>query len=373
MVRPQKFVFRADASTLIGTGHVMRCLTLAHALKEQHHGKCMFICRDLPGNLAERIRAEGFECAVLPSPNLNKEIEGPPAHAAWAGVTWQQDAQDTQRAIADWSPDWLVVDHYAFDARWEEAVKPRLSKLFVIDDLADRPHICDLLLDQNLGRAASDYDGLVPDACQRLIGPIFALLRPEFFATRAVALAARADRGLKHLLISMGGLDGADATSTVLSALRDALLPDDLRVTVIMGSNSPALERVRALAREMPRPTEVAVDVSDMASRMAAADLAIGAAGATTWERCCLGLPSIIVKMADNQAGIAEATVRAGAVLDAGPLQAPDFARKLQKAVAETNNSERLAALSNRAAHICDGAGVKCVLSSISVEATYED
>ncbi|MBR9814891.1 UDP-2,4-diacetamido-2,4,6-trideoxy-beta-L-altropyranose hydrolase [bacterium] len=357
------FVFRTDASREIGTGHVMRCLALAHALRKQGAG-CHFVTRELPGSLAGRIEGEGFAVTRLPAPQ-GEVPEGPPAHAHWAGVEWAQDAEETRAVLDGVAPDWLVVDHYAFDARWQREARPTGTRLMVIDDLADRPHEADLLLDQNLGRTATDYDGLVPESCPRMIGPRYALLRPEFAAARAEALAARAGRGLKRMLISMGGVDGADATSAVLTALRGSPLPGDLRITVIMGSNAPALERVKVLAQDMHRPTEVAVDVSDMAAHMAAADLAIGAAGATTWERCCLGLPSIIVKIADNQAEIAQSLVAGGAALYAGPLQAPNFAANLQEAVVVAGNPARLANLSTTAAAISDGDGVGRVLTAI--------
>jgi UDP-2,4-diacetamido-2,4,6-trideoxy-beta-L-altropyranose hydrolase len=333
----------------------MRCLTLARALRRAGVA-CRFITRALPGHLAGRIAEDGFEVTLLPAPH-GAVPEGPPNHAHWAGIGWAQDAEETRAALGR-APDWLVIDHYAFDARWQKAARPEGTRLMVIDDLADRPHACDLLLDQNLGRDAGDYDRLVPETCTRLVGPRYALLRPEFAAARPEALVGRAGRGLRHLLISMGGVDSVDATSAVLNALRDAPLPDDLRITVIMGGNAPALKRVRALACNMPRPTQVVVDVDDMAARMAAADLAIGAGGATTWERCALGLPSIIVQIADNQAGIARALATEGAALDPGPLQAPGFAQALQSVLAQATDPARVAAMSEAAAAICDGDGV---------------
>lgn len=232
----------------------------------------------------------------------------------------------------------------------------------VIDYLADRPHACDLLLDQSLVHESGDYDGLVPDRCTRLIGPRYALLCPEFGELRDVALVARQRRELSNLIVSMGGVDTTDATSRVLAALRTAPLLPEMQICVIMGGRAPALEHVRAIARTMPRLTEVAVDVRDMALRMARADLAIGAGGSTTWERCCLGLPSIIVETADNQIGIAEAMVKVGAGIALGPLQSPRFATALHETVAETNNPTRLRALSKAASVICDGHGVRRVI-----------
>ena len=350
-----KITFRTDASLEIGTGHVMRCLTLARALQGAG-AACSFITRALPGNLADRIADEGFDVTLLPGPQ-GMIPQGPPTHAHWAGVNWAEDAAETRAALRK-APDWLVMDHYAFDARWQKAACPEDTRLMVIDDLSDRPHVCDLLLDQNLGHEAHDYDGLVPEACTRLIGPQYALLRPEFGEARAGALAAREGRGLKRLMISMGGVDAADATSVLLNALRDASLPEGMKISVIMGGQAPALEKVRTLARDMPCRTEVVVDVSDMAVRMADADLAIGAGGSTTWERCALGLPSIIVETADNQAGIAAALARAGAGFAPGALHAPCFARALCAALIEAGDPARLAAMSEAAAEICDGDGV---------------
>lgn len=353
--------FRTDASLQIGTGHVMRCLTLARALRGGG-AVCRFVTRALPGHMAGRIEAEGFDVTLLPAPQ-GQAPDGPPAHAHWAGVGWVQDATEARAVLDATRPDWLVLDHYAFDARWQAAARPAGARLMVIDDLADRPHDCELLLDQNLGHEAGDYDGLVPECCVRLTGPHHALLRPEFAEMRATALADRDGRGLRHLLITMGGVDRADATSAVLTALRDAALPEGLRITVIMGAHAPALERVRALAARMPRPTEVAVDVADMATRMASADLAISAGGGTTWERCCLGLPSIIVEIAENQAGIARALRDAGAALDPGPLNVPEFARNLQAALADAPS--QLSMMAARAADICDGAGSSRVTAYI--------
>lgn len=355
-----KVIFRADASLTIGTGHVMRCLTLARALRAQG-ATCRFVTRALPGHLAAQIDAAGFGVTLLSAPN-GPAPDGPPAHAAWAGVDCAIDAAETRAALGN-RPDWLVMDHYAFDARWQRAARPEGTKLMVIDDLADRPHDCDLLLDQNLGHAARDYDGLVPEHCICLTGPRHALLRPEFAQARASALADRAGRGFHHLLITMGGVDPHDATSQVLCAVKGADLPEGLRITVVMGSQAPALDQVRVLARDMPRPTEIAVDVTNMAARMAAADLAIGAAGSTTWERCALGLPTIIVQIADNQAGIARALSDAGAALDPGPLHAPEFAQNLQAALAQVPS--KLGVMSERAADICDGDGTARVVAAL--------
>jgi len=332
----------------------MRCLTLARGLRD-NGVECQFISRALPGHMESRIAEEGFGVTLLSAPS-----EDPPpssGHASWAGVGWLQDASETRDVLSANPPDWLVLDHYAFDKRWEQAARLDGTKLMIIDDLADRVHDCDLLLDQTLGRAASDYKGLVPDHCICLVGPKYALLRTEFADMRAEALVGRLGRGFQNMLITMGGVDLQDATSRVLRALYGADLPASLRITVVMGAKAPALEQVRTLAQDMQRPTEVLVDVTDMATHMAIADLAIGAAGSTTWERCALGLPTLIVQIADNQASISHTLSAAGAALDPGPINAPEFTQSFRIALAKMDGNAQLTTVSQQAAEICDGDG----------------
>lgn len=294
------FTFRADASLQIGTGHVMRCLTLADTIAKAG-AECHFICRAHEGNLAAFIRQRGHQAHlldVLPDWPLQPN---PLAHAGWLGASMAQDAEDTAALLSQLQPDWLVVDHYALDARWETPQRQHAANLMVIDDLADRQHNCDLLLDQNLGRQESDYDTLLPAHCTRLTGARYALLRPEFAALREYSLQRRQVGTLRTLLITMGGVDKDNATGRILQALVGSSLPHNCHITVVMGATAPWLQEVTALAATLPWPVEVRVNVSEMAQLMADADLAIGAAGSTSWERCCLGLPTLMAVLADNQ------------------------------------------------------------------------
>lgn len=311
-------VFRVDASLQIGTGHVMRCLTLAEALAA-HGASCQFISRVQPGNLIEFVRGRGYIVHALSESPAG--IEADPtadkaqsvAHSHWLGVTQAQDAEACAPILAELQPDWLIMDHYALDARWERALKPYYRRLMVIDDLADRPHESDLLLDQTYSREAEDYRAWVSANCRLLCGSQYALLRPEFAALRPYSLQRRAKPQLRQLLITMGGVDKDNATGQVLEALRSCALPADCRITVVMGATAPWLKEVERLAQNMPWPTQVKVGVGDMAQLMADSDLAIGAAGATSWERCCLGLPTIMVVLADNQHQVAQGLEQTGA------------------------------------------------------------
>jgi UDP-2,4-diacetamido-2,4,6-trideoxy-beta-L-altropyranose hydrolase len=302
-------IFRADASLEIGSGHVMRCLTLADQLQESG-AVCQFICRENPGHLIELIRKKGFEVYSLPAAQaFSKEIvdkgisdgEPLPIHSAWLGCDWQTDADQCAESLKKTSTDWLIIDHYSLDHRWENALKNHYRNLGVIDDLADRKHLCNLLLDQTFGRKPEDYRPLIPRHCKLLLGSRYALLRPEFSQWRNYSLKRRKKPQLKELLITLGGVDKDNATGLVLETLRSCNLPNSCKITVIMGDTAPFTEKIISLTKKYPWSTEVKINVSNMAELMANADLAIGAAGSTTWERCCLGLPTLAIVVADNQ------------------------------------------------------------------------
>ena len=364
-----RVAFRTDASLQIGSGHVMRCLTLADALKARG-AECHFISREHPGHLLEVIRQRGHAVTALPagkpsSARADDSVQQP-AHAAWLGCDWSTDARQTGAILASLQPDWLVVDHYALDQRWEEVVAPHYRKLLVIDDLADRPHRCDLLLDQNLGRQPEHYAQWVPAYCQVLTGPQYALLRPEFVALRPYSLQRRqAQPALRQLLITMGGVDQPNATGQVLQALKTCALPADCSITVVMGLTAPWLQSVRELVAQMPWSTEVVVNVSDMAQRMADSDLAIGAAGSTSWERCCLGLPTLMVVLAENQQLGAQALDAAHAARLIGVVS--DIVTQLPLAACELIDSACQMRMSLAASAITDGQGVDRILKAIGM------
>ncbi|MDY0273694.1 MAG: UDP-2,4-diacetamido-2,4,6-trideoxy-beta-L-altropyranose hydrolase, partial [Advenella sp.] len=313
-----KIVFRADASLEMGTGHVMRCLTLANALHAEGN-ECHFICREHPGNLIEFIRKQGHmvhSLSYLENEKVgDKNNEGSVlAHATWLGASQKEDAAASEKILATIKPEWLVVDHYALDYRWEQELKPYYQNLLVIDDLADRKHDCNILLDQTFGRKAEDYHPWVPPDCTLLCGSNYALLRPEFSQLRAYSLERRKQPQLQRLLITMGGVDKDNVTGLVLRALTCCELPQDCLITVVMGGNAPWLKEVQEQASQMPWLTEVYVNVNNMAKLMADADFCIGAAGSTSWERCCLGLPTIMVVLAENQEMAATLLQEANAV-----------------------------------------------------------
>lgn len=311
-VKPMRVMFRVDASLEMGSGHVMRCLTLANALKERG-SVCEFLCREHPGNLIGLIRDQGFPVFNLGAPCAEVSAHPGAQYLQWLGATQESDASACNSALGDNPYDWLIVDHYGIDYRWQSLLESHYSRLAVIDDLANRPHRCDVLLDQTYGRPQSDYEALVPGECEILTGSQYALLRPDFSRLRKESLERRKHSSLKRILISLGGVDSNNVTERVLDGLCESPLPKDSEIVVVMGTTAPWLDAVRKRAARMPWRTSVLENVSDMASQMCAADLAIGAAGSTSWERCCLGLPTLMLILADNQRYAASLLSSAGA------------------------------------------------------------
>lgn len=365
-------VFRADASLEMGTGHVMRCLTLADELKRRGHDT-LFISRLHPGHLCQWIGERGHSYIGLPyDPSFNSDSLASsdlPVHSAWLGASWQTDAEQTKEALAQFSSDWLIVDHYALDQRWQQQLRPCYQQLMVIDDLADRPHQSDLLLDQTFGRNPLDYRRWVPEHCVVLAGAEYALLRPEFSEYRAQSLERRQTAALKQVLVTMGGVDKDNATGKLLDVLRDCLLPSQCRITVVMGPTAPWIDSVTEQARSLPWDTRIMTNVTNMAQLMSASDLAIGAAGSTSWERCCLGLPCLMLVLAQNQQHAAKLLEQANAAIMIALDE--NLSSKFGRALSELiNDPSQLKQMSVCARQISDGTGVHQVVAHLEKQ-TY--
>ncbi len=356
-----RVAFRTDASVDIGNGHVIRCLTLASELRRQK-SNCFFICRLHDGNLIDKIRKHGFDVVALPaSVSLDAAMS---KYDPRIGADWETDAHQSLAAIGS-EVDWIVVDHYALSDTWETLVRQKARRVLVIDDLADRCHDANLLLDQNAGRKTADYEHLVSGNCQILAGPTYALLRNEFIAQRKLSLQRRKTE-LRHLLVNMGGVDKDNTTSRVIEQLKLCNLPKDTKITVILGPHAPHVAAIRKVATSIPWPTQVLVDTDEIASLMTSCDLAIGAAGGSALERCCLGLPSIIIPIADNQLAGAQALSARGAAILAS-LDSRSMPQ-ISDAMTELLENGKFHAVSLASASITDGGGAKTVARLMRAE-----
>jgi len=345
-----KAIFRADASLLIGTGHIMRCITLAKMLKENGFN-IEFICRKHEGNLIEKIISSGFNVHVLEaieSTKLNNKL----AHSDWLGASQQQDSNDCIGIIGTENTDWLIVDHYALDEQWHKKLKPYCKKLMVIDDLADRKFDCNIMLNQNLGVQKKDYKNIVPNDCELLLGCDYALLRSEFSKLRDMAIVKRENtQEIKNILISMGGSDSRNITYDILQNLNN-----NYNIVVALGKNSPHNIMLRNFAKN--KKITIIIDADNMAELMLNADLAIGAGGSTSWERCSLGLPTLLYVTAENQKEIAKNLEKIGVV---------KIVKNLKKDLHDfTCDISFWRSISLDAISLCDGLGVNRVINLLN-------
>lgn len=308
-------VFRVDSSLEIGAGHVMRCLTLADALRV-NGSTCFFVCRAQPGDLISLIQQRGYEVLLLPVLSTDPKDAGEGcSYGQWLGLPWHKDAEQTLQALSvrKIAPEWLVVDHYALDERWERALHGGCLNLLVIDDLANRRHDADVLLDQTFGRKQADYQGLVNPGCELRCGVVNVLLRPEFDVWRERSFARRTASDLRRIFVNFGGVDKDNLSREVVLALDECGLPSDVVICLVLGHASPWVAETRQLLLGLKHKVELRVACDSIAELLAGCDLAIGAAGSSAWERCFLGVPTLMFTLADNQREIATRLASAGA------------------------------------------------------------
>jgi len=355
----QRILFRADASSEMGAGHVMRCLALAGELARRG-GEVHFACRPFSGNLNELIHSSGYHLHELTPPRDG----GGERYAAWLGAGWGEDAKESATVAAVLGGvDWLVVDHYALDARWHRALRGNCRRTLVIDDLADRKYDCDILLDMTLGRQAAEYAERLSGRCRILVGAEYSLLRPQFSDHRERALRRRGvERGVERVLVSMGGGDPFNATGLAL----EALAPFRIAVDVVLGGQAPHADRVAAQAARMGEQVRVHRQVEDMAALMVEADLAVGTPGTTSWERCCLGLPSLLIITEENQATIAAALDRAGAAWSLGWLKEVSVEWLTSAVEGMIADAEARRQMAEIAARVTDGGGAARVAEAMA-------
>lgn len=359
-----KAFFRVDSSVKIGSGHHMRCMTLAEALEGQGF-EIHFISRELPGHLHGLVKRKGWFLHPLPyRPNVPITEHSPP-HISWLEEEWEIDCRQTMEVLSKHKDlDWLVVDHYALDDRWETMMRQAVKHVMVIDDLADRTHDCDLLLDQNLQEnMAARYQGLVPEHCRQLLGPCYAMLRREF-AEKRKGLRHRTGE-LRRVLVFFGGSDPFDVTGMAVRAFLGRYQVG-LEFDVVVGGSNPNKEWIRECCGKSPN-FHYHCQVDNMAGLIERADLAFGAAGASIWERLCLGLPSMVVSMAENQDTLLKGVLDKDLLIYLGSIQTireEHFHEALNQALT-VEGKQSLLRMSKSAMDVVDGLGCDRVVSAI--------
>jgi UDP-2,4-diacetamido-2,4,6-trideoxy-beta-L-altropyranose hydrolase len=333
-----RIVFRCDGGTALGGGHVMRCLVLAHNFADRGWDVGFAASAETFASVVA-LDQSAVERAVLPS-----QAEAEPAVIAerWSDGT-----------------DVLVVDHYQRDAAFERTLRPWARRIVVIDDLADRAHDADVLVDA----AAKDegaYRELTPAGCRILVGPAFAIVHRAFREARAKALARRDGRRVRRVFVGFGQIDAPNATMSALTALDAAGFTG--QVDVVLGRGAPHLRQVQAQTHDRVR---VYVDSHDVAALMTDADLAIGGGGVTAWERCCLGLPSVLIGIAGNQSSTTARIVSVGAGIDAGRV-GPDTEGRIAEALRRLlDDDPHRPAMARAAAALVDGEGAERIVQAV--------
>ena len=351
-------IIRADATNVIGTGHVMRCLTLANELASRGWS-VFFLMRSPNVNIVEAIKRAGHSVKLL-GQRKQSAPDGAktPPYTFWLNVSQEVDASETSKIVSELNANWVVVDHYALDQTWHRIVKKNCKNILVIDDLANRQLDCSILLDQNLGASKHTYRKQVVSNCLYLMGPHYALLRREFQLWRSHSILRRAKGPIKDILITMGGVDASNYTLNILNQLEQSNFAEECNFHVVIGSSFPYKNKLENFIKSSRLSISMMSDINNMAELMARSDLCVGAAGSTSWERCCLGLPTLTLSIAQNQNKIADALEQGGIIIKS-TLQTirPDFDKIMKK-----ENPKQLKKLIDNSIAVCDGHGVSRVV-----------
>lgn len=363
-----RVVFRVDSSARIGLGHLTRCLALARALQESGCS-ITFICQNEAGNVNHFIEESGFDLVQI---NTSAE-RGNASGDRYASFDWFNDATLFLSNTIEFRPDWIIIDHYSIGFDWQVFVGRKLpeSRIMVIDDVPNRRHNCNLILDQTFERNADAYTHLVPKDCKVICGSKYMLLRSEFALNSFCSFEKRLNRPIYSLLITMGGTDIANVTTRILDIVEKSSFPVSYPIRILLGPTAPWLNEIRSKIAISRRNIELHINPPDLVALLEQSDLAIGAAGSSAWERCCLGLPTILVTVADNQRAIAESLHRFGAAIAVGDPHDAGFNFALSSAISKMlNDAAALNLLKLRASAVTDGHGAARVAQLLNAMRT---
>ncbi|WP_062109468.1 UDP-2,4-diacetamido-2,4,6-trideoxy-beta-L-altropyranose hydrolase [Bacillus niameyensis] len=338
-----KVVFRADASTELGSGHISRCLILAEKLHEVG-AKVSFICRADEGNLCHLLWTKGFVVTTI---------------GRITNFSMKTDMKETIGVLQMMEQvDWLIIDHYQLDYAWEHSMRPYVKKIMVIDDLANRKHDCDVLLDQTFGVQRYSYSTLIPESCQLLLGSSFALLKAPFKTYQK--RVPPSFKTIRKVHVFFGGMDLKNFTYTYSLLLLENF--PYLHLRIIVGKHYPYTDLLQLLQEKYRERVQWEQDVPNMAESLAECEVALGAPGITTWERACVGLPAAYLAIADNQINIVEDLDEKGLCVylgQANSMKSDEFIHKFHRFI---HNERKLGELYKNSVRNVDGYGVERVI-----------
>lgn len=358
----EKLFIRADASVIIGSGHFARCLNLARPLIKRG-AEVTFLSRDLDEVFQLQLIAANCKLIKLPSPGaaLRQKTDD---YATWLGACEYDDISQCINLISGSADCSIIVDHYGVNEEWLGKAKKAFRKLIVVDDLADRKLDVDLVINQNLGWAAKDYAHLVGQETKLLLGPKYALLAENYSIARQ-----KLDRSFKseaplRVLVSLGGVDIENVTGKVTQVLEEMQTKFGFVVTIVVGPMNPNSKELNAISQRSGGKIVLLQGANNLADAYLSHDIAIGAVGGSSWERCCLGLPTILVPIAENQKSAAKMLKKVGAGFLLDCLD-NNFENELTKALRQMSDKETRSAMSKQAMRICDGLGATRVADEI--------
>jgi len=349
-----KILIRTDSSQKIGSGHVMRCLTLAEELRGL--GAIVeFITRNHLGSISQQIKNKGFKVYLLPRPTI-KQQKNLVGYEELLGVKQDIDSYETIQIIKHSETDWLIIDHYGLNYNWEEKLRSYTKKIMVIDDLANRKHDCDILLDQNYIHDKNRYDELLLPCTTKLLGVKYALLRKEFIGSKNNRIQGLA---IKRIFVFFGGSDIGNLTILAIKTLAKPKLKH-LLVDIVVGTANLYLSEFEKEIEKYPN-IKIHIQIDNIAELMTKADLALGAGGTTTWERLVLGLPSIVVTDSDNQVAFTKDLDKDGYTKWLGNVDQVDEKVMYDALLGAINNSSQLQEQSRKCKQLVDAKGAQIV------------
>lgn len=363
-----KVVIRTDSSINIGSGHLMRCLTLADNLAKKD-ADITFICRNLEGNLSHLVESKGYKLVLLKTPSESNCVINPSnEYEEWLAVTQDYEIKDVIKilSITDDKIDWLIVDHYSLDEKWETSMRPFVDNIMVIDDLANRKHDCDILLDYNLyNRLNTRYNGLVSENCLKLLGPKFVLLRDEFKFRRETLNNRNGD--LDRIFVFFGG---SDLTGETIKTLQVIIRNEFTNITfdIVVGALNSRKDEIESICINHEN-INFHFQINNIAELMFQSHLAIGGGGTTTYERYCLGLPTVVIAIAENQVEAAEASHKLGLSYYLGECNAVTKEHIYDTLILFKNNPDKLIELERNSLGFVDGQGVNKVTQFLETKA----